>query len=197
MSQDFSKAKIYKITNDFNNEIYIGSTCGALNKRFSNHKAKSKMKNMKNPLYKLMNEIGFDRFRIDLVEEWDATDKQDVRQKEGKYIRELGTLNINIAGRSQKEYYIENQDDKKQYFQEQYRENKEEKKQYNKNYYDENKIEINLNRQEYSKNNKSKISDMKKKYYVQNRESILEKQGEEVTCICGCTITRHEMSRHK
>ena len=27
MSQDFNKGKIYKITNDYNDDIYVGSTC--------------------------------------------------------------------------------------------------------------------------------------------------------------------------
>jgi predicted GIY-YIG superfamily endonuclease len=40
MSQDFNKGKIYKITNDYNDDIYIGSTCDTLNRRFSNHKAR-------------------------------------------------------------------------------------------------------------------------------------------------------------
>ena len=35
---DFQKGKIYIITNDYNDEIYIGSTCDTLVKRFSAHK---------------------------------------------------------------------------------------------------------------------------------------------------------------
>jgi hypothetical protein len=30
MPQDFSKAKIYKITNDFDDDVYVGSTCDTL-----------------------------------------------------------------------------------------------------------------------------------------------------------------------
>ena len=65
MSQDFNKGKIYKITNDFNDEVYVGSTCDTLNRRFINHKQESKVERSKNrPIYKLMNEIGFEIFRI-------------------------------------------------------------------------------------------------------------------------------------
>ena len=69
MKVDYSQAKIYKITNDFNDDIYVGSTCDTLVKRFSAHKAdfKRECKSQK-PLYKLMNEIGFERFRIELIE---------------------------------------------------------------------------------------------------------------------------------
>ena len=48
MSQDFSKAKIYKITNDFNDVVYIGSTCDTLNRRFIYHKKDSKKDKKKN-----------------------------------------------------------------------------------------------------------------------------------------------------
>ena len=36
---DFKKGKIYKITNDYNDDVYVGSTCDTLIKRFSYHKA--------------------------------------------------------------------------------------------------------------------------------------------------------------
>jgi hypothetical protein len=35
MSRNYSKGKIYKITNDYNNEIYVGSTCDEINKRMN------------------------------------------------------------------------------------------------------------------------------------------------------------------
>jgi hypothetical protein len=95
---DFQKAKIYKITNDFNNDVYIGSTCDELTKRFSLHKSEHNHHNCKHrPLYKLMNEIGFNRFRIQLLENYPCSDKYEMRQKEGEYIRKFGTLNIHIA----------------------------------------------------------------------------------------------------
>ena len=51
-----------------------------------------------------MNDIGFNRFRIELICEYPCEDKYQLRQKEGEYIRTLGTLNCCIAGRSQKDY---------------------------------------------------------------------------------------------
>ena len=35
MKVDYSQGKIYEITNDYNNDIYVGSTCDTLVKRFS------------------------------------------------------------------------------------------------------------------------------------------------------------------
>ena len=42
MSQDLGKGKIYKITNDYNDDVYVGSTCDTLIKRFSVHKYNSR-----------------------------------------------------------------------------------------------------------------------------------------------------------
>ncbi len=116
MSQDFGKGKIYKITNDFNDDVYVGSTCDTLIKRFSSHKQSRKDKTKYHkPLYKLMNEIGFERFRIDLIEDCPCDDKYQLRQREGYFIRQFGTLNIEIAGRTIKEWENENKEHKREY----------------------------------------------------------------------------------
>jgi hypothetical protein len=35
-----------------------------------------------------------------------------------------------------------------------------------------------------------------KKRYQEKKQQILERQKEKIICICGCTITRNEMSPH-
>ena len=111
MSQDFSKGKIYKITNDFNDDVYIGSTCDTLVKRFSSHKSQINSSDKKNrPLYELMREIGTDRFRIELIEDYSCEDKYKLRQREGYFIRELGSLNKRIECRTKQERYEETRD---------------------------------------------------------------------------------------
>ena len=57
-----------------------------------------------------MREIGVDRFRIQLLEEYPCEDKYQLRQREGYYIRQIGTLNQIVAGRTHKEYYEENKE---------------------------------------------------------------------------------------
>ena len=71
MKVDYSQAKIYKITNDFNDDVYIGSTRDTLIKRFSAHKSSSNnIKKNSIALYKSINEFGFERFRIELIENY-------------------------------------------------------------------------------------------------------------------------------
>ena len=79
MPPDFSKGKIYKITNDGNNDVYVGSTCDRLPKRFNAHKQDAKQeKRQSTPLYKLINQIGFERFRIQLIEAYPCEDKYEL-----------------------------------------------------------------------------------------------------------------------
>ena len=100
MKIDYSKGKIYKITNDYNDHVYIGSTCDTLSKNFSKHKSDSNCKN--NPLYKLIDEIGFERFRIELICDYPCEDKYQLCQKKSEYIR-LYEKTLNLHGQDHKE----------------------------------------------------------------------------------------------
>ncbi len=109
MSQDFSKGKFYKITNDYNDDVYVGSTCNTLVRRFIMHKSDSKIPcKMNYLLYQLINNIGFERFRIQLIENYPCEDKYQLRQREGYWIKQLGTLNKLISGRTIKEWEEDN-----------------------------------------------------------------------------------------
>ena len=146
MSRDFSKGKIYKITNDYNDDVYVGSTCNTLGRRFSVHKADMKKDKYKNRLiYILMNDIGFERFRIQLIIDYPCEDQYQLTQKEGEYIRLFGTLNKKIEGRTPKEYRETNK---------------------------ENLLKM---KQEYYKTNKDKLKNVHKEYYETNKNKILEK----------------------
>jgi hypothetical protein len=140
MKVDYSKGKIYKITNNYNTDAYVGSTCDTLCKRFSGHKKSMKNDKYKNSLlYKLMNEIGFDRFRIELIEDCPCEDVYQLRQREGVFIRLYGTLNKRVEeGCKTREEYREAKNIK-QYNKEYDEKRKDSKKQFNKNYYQEHK----------------------------------------------------------
>ena len=94
MKVDYSQAKIYKITNDVNNDIWIGSTCDTLVKKFSVHKADA-IRNLRKDciIHNLIREHGFDRFRIQLIEEFPCDDVYQLRQRQGHHIRELNAIN--------------------------------------------------------------------------------------------------------
>ncbi len=54
----------------------------------------------KHSYVKVINEIGFDRFRLEVIENYSCEDLYQPRQREGHWISELGTLNKCIAGRT-------------------------------------------------------------------------------------------------
>ena len=175
---DYSKGKLYKITNNYNDDVYVGSTCDRLVKRFSKHKCDARYeKNQDRPLYVLINEIGFERFRIQLIEEYVCEDKYQLRQREGHFIREIGTLNKKIAGRDMKQWR---------------KENPEYNKQYNKEYRENNTEQI----KEYRENNKDNAKETFKKYYENNKKRISEQHKEKTICECGCEIIKMHLSRH-
>ncbi len=96
MKIDYSKGKIYKITNDYNDHVYIGSTCDTLSKNFSKHKSQCGSEDrLHYPLYNMMNNIGFERFRIELICDYPCEDKYQLCQKKSEYIRHYEkTLNL-------------------------------------------------------------------------------------------------------
>ena len=68
---DYSKGKIYKMFNTFNDDIYVGSTAETLHKRFTRHKSIYKREqNRHTRIYQAIKDIGFDNFYIELIEEY-------------------------------------------------------------------------------------------------------------------------------
>ncbi len=183
MSQNFEKAKIYKITNDYNDDVYIGSTCNSLVRRYIQHKSDSKNEKYQNrPLYKLINEIGFERFRIQLIEDYPCEDKYQLRQKEGEYIKSIGNLNMLQAGRTVKEYCEDNKDKIKET---------------TRNYFNNSIEKIREMYRKYDQEHKEERKVYKTKYRQENKEQIAEKQNEKISCECGCKISYSNMARHK
>ena len=85
---------IYMIKNTENNDKYIGSTFKSLDTRFEQHKRQCNNNIVKTKLYKLMKNIGEDKFyNIELLETVEVNGRRDLTEIEDKYISELGTWN--------------------------------------------------------------------------------------------------------
>ena len=96
-------SRIYKLTSQQTPKIYIGSTKLSLNTRFILHKTK-----FKNQVkYITANEIlQYPDCCIELIEECNMT-KDELKRKEGDYIKQNDCVNKNIAGRDLKQYYLD------------------------------------------------------------------------------------------
>ena len=193
-SRDYSNGKIYCIRNTITDDIYIGSTTQPLCKRIAKHR--SSMKNERNnnaSLYKKMNALGVENFYIELIEEYPCENNEQLRAREGHFIREMATLNGRIEQRTVKEWHEDNKDHVKAYKRQHYQENKEHilervktntennkehVKQYQKEYHEKNKERIAQQRKEYREQNREKILQQKKEYRERKREEINRKRRE-------------------
>jgi hypothetical protein len=202
MPIDFSKGKIYKIVNVEDSEVYVGSTCQPLSRRMGNHRKSCYSKIKKNrKLYKHMRDIGIENFHIYLVEDCPCSNKEELRKREGYWIRKIGTLNSCIAGRSKAEYYQDNCEKIKAQNRENQKKNPEKKKEMDRKYYEKNSEKIKANVRKYHKENYAVIKEKRKEYFQNYRKENREKLKETVECeICGfvgrkTNITRHQKSK--
>jgi hypothetical protein len=77
----YNNGKIYKIINNFNDMVYIGSTCLPLRKRIFNHKKEQRAGRSPNRhLFQLVSEAvnGWDDFQIVLIESYPCANKDEL-----------------------------------------------------------------------------------------------------------------------
>ena len=183
---NYQESKIYTIrcTTD-DNLIHAGSTVERLSQRLAKHRYQCK----KFPHFKIYQNINndWDNWYIELYELYPCNTKEELLKREGEMIREIGTLNHVINGRTKKEYQEDNFEKikiiKKKYNEEHletqkeyqaiYRQNNAEKIiAYQKKYSQDAKEEIKKTQKEYREKNAEKIKEKKHKYYQDNIEKI-------------------------
>ena len=105
---DYKQGKIYTIrckTDD--TLIYVGSTIEPLCRRMSKHKYDS----TKRPNICFCQYVDdCDNWYIELFENFPCNSKEELNKREGEIIREIGTVNKQIAGRTDKEWYKDNKE---------------------------------------------------------------------------------------
>ena len=107
--KDYSKGKIYKITSENYDKIYIGSTCRTLKKRINKHKYDMRQYIKQNPSsyycssYELCEEHDY---KIELIKNYPCNSEQELRREEGRWqlLNKDIIVNKYIAGRTKKEY---------------------------------------------------------------------------------------------
>jgi hypothetical protein len=158
--------------------IYVGSTCLPLYKRWYKHKFSCFNENNNRHNLKVYQKIretnDFENWYIELYEEFPCDNKEQLLKREGEIIREIGTLNSIIAGRTIKEWRGDNKD-------------------HIKEYREKNKESLNEKQKQYKQDNKDYISEYQKEYWGKNKEKWCEK----VLCKCGCSVSRKNFTRHQ
>ena len=110
-NKDYNNGKIYCIRNTIDDDIYVGSTTQPLSKRMAAHRSDLKYKKHINKgLLQKADELGVDKLYIELIEEYPCENLEQLNRKEGEHIRQIGTLNKMVAGRTKKEYRANNKE---------------------------------------------------------------------------------------
>ena len=175
MSRDYSNGTIYCIRNNVDDDIYIGSTTQALSKRMVKHRSKVESKQANHyKLYQKMKNIGVENFYIELVKDFPCETLEQLRAEEGKFIRQMGTLNFMVAGRDKKQHYEENKEATLTKQKERYEENKEVILERNKKWRDEHQEEQKECHKKYRENNKEAVAEIKKKCEEKERRIFTE-----------------------
>jgi hypothetical protein len=165
---DYQKSKIYKLWSPSKNLVYYGSTTETISRRLSAHLYDYNKYNNNKTSSRYINSFKIlecPDYKIELVELYPCNNRQQLCKKEGEYIRENECVNHNVAGRTSKEYCIENPDKIKATQKKFYDNNTEKRNKYSKEY-------IVLWRQE----NADKIREYQKKYRDANADKIREYQ---------------------
>jgi hypothetical protein len=214
-SKSYQNGKIYVIRNQIDDDVYIGSTCQPLSKRMAYHRRDMKGYKKERKLYSKMNELGSDQFYIDLVEEYPCMNKDQLRKKEGEYIRSMGTLSSLISGRTKKEWTLEKIEHVKEVNRNYHEEHKAEHNERNKKWREEHPEEMKAYKEKWYAENKEEHLKKSKGRYEQNKEQILQRNKEyrvthkeeikettakwniEITCPCGGKYKKAKRNEHE
>lgn len=176
----YSNGKIYKLVNDVNDEIYVGSTCNSLSKRIAKHRYFAKTK--PSQVHRCMNVIGWDNVKIILIEEYPCDNRMQLERRERYWIDELKpSLNKALPGRTYEEWKEENKEMLQQYMKEYNLQHKDTKREYDK---------------KYREDNAEKRKQQEKEFYEKNKDKINEERKKKMKCDCGCEVRKDGMKEH-
>jgi hypothetical protein len=198
---NYQDGKIYTIRNYADNEmVYVGSTTQTLSRRLAKHRGDCKT-GVKVSLYSHITDNDWSNWYIELYEYYPCNNRTELDRREGEVIRDIGTINKCIAGRTPKEWREDNveyikkyREDNAEYFKEYREDNAEYFKEYQKKWREGNPEYYKEYYKKYYEDNSDKIKEKDKKYYEKNADKIKEK----VCCnICGAFSSKNNLERHQ
>ena len=180
---NYSDGKIYAIKSPHTAEIYIGSTCNSLSKRFTDHlSGLDSWSNRDGSFCSSYIIMSYPDSYIELLENFKARDRKHLNRREGQYIKDMTCVNC-VKHLTEDETKLNIRFNKKEVVltQEQQR-LKEHKRQYDIIYREKNAIKKQDNDSNYRKTNKE---------YIKLRRAQI---GE---CECGSVLRLDALASHK
>ena len=214
--------QIYKISSDYCDKFYIGSTRDFTTRK-SKHKGACNNPNAGNHNTKVYRTIrengGWESFRMTCIEVMENTTKLEAEIKEEQWRMQLkATLNDRMVTRGymtkaeygkqyreehkdhikeqRKQYRLENIDHYKQYREENREHYKEYNKEYNKKHYEEHKEHIKEHNKKYREEHKDYFKEYAKQYREENKEKLRAIENQKHDCQCGGKYTYTNKKRH-
>ena len=167
----FKKSCVYAVRSPHTNMFYVGSTAQKLCNRWSNHMTAFKRHQDKksNDFCYSFNIMLLGDAYIELLEDVCVDNKQQLTKREGEIQRHYGDLcvNRNIAGRTAKEWYKDNAEDRIAYQSKYTQLNKEAVAKYQKEYHKEYQKEYQNRPAEIKRR-----SEYNKKYYLKKKGGV-------------------------
>lgn len=158
----YNNGRIYKIIDNNYTECYIGSTIERLCTRMSKHRfeylqyKEGNKKKGKTTSHNLFDKYGLENCKIELIENYPCNSKEELLKREGYHQKNTPCINRCIAGRTEKEWALDN---------------KESLSKYKKQWYQDNKEKMNECFKKYKENNKDKIKERKHQYYLKRKQA--------------------------
>ena len=167
-NRDYSKGKIYVVKSLTSPEIYVGSTIQTLADRMYCHRNDWKKNEVLGRNKEIVKDINV--WYIELYEEYPCKNITELNKREGDIIKEIGTLNNRIEGRTRQEYNADHKEERKQYN----LKNKDKIKEQRKQYYTDHKEERKQYQKQYNTYHDDEIKEYKKQLFKKKK---LEKQA--------------------
>lgn len=190
---NYQNGKIYKIESIEGDCVYYGSSCGSLPKRMAKHRYNYKI----NTRITSGQILCFDDAKIYLVEKYPCNTKEELLAREGYYIKNNDCVNRCIAGRTHKEYYLDNKEKRLKQNKERYQDNKTEILKERKKYYNKNRDKTLDNVKKYYEKNKQNKIEYASKYRDINKEKLKNIASSRIICDCGMDIRFGDRRRHE
>ena len=189
---------VYKIICRLDSKFcYIGSTFNELRHRWQQYKSHyskwlSDPSSVRRPCacYPYFKQYGIESFKMVEIRSYDIhlKDRMCLEAYETLWVSKTRGRNVNPPVD-----YLNLRKEKARQYQQNNRERISNKQ---KDYYQKNRQRLIEKAMRYNQDNRESLSEYKKGYYEAHKAEIAEKAKEKVTCQCGSTVRKGDLSRH-